>query len=99
MKFSTAKHLTLGLLCGALAIAVGGLLLLEEGTPGYTATAVLSIALMALGMAAGAIWGRCPHCGKHLFLKLLQWKTCPNCRRPLDADGRYRPRRNTGRRL
>ncbi len=98
MKFSTVKYMTLGLLCGGLAIAVAAMLLLEEGTPGYNATAALTVALLAAGVGVGAIWGRCPNCGKHLLLKLLQWKTCPKCGRPLDPNGKYRPKAK-GRRL
>lgn len=89
MKFSTAKILMLVLLLTALAVTVGALLLLDEGTDEYLMSEIVSLALLASGIAVGAIWGRCPNCGKHLFVKLLQLKACPHCRRPLDPNGKY----------
>ena len=92
MKFGTAKTVMMSLLLAAFVIALAGTFLLEEGTGEYTLTTVLAVVLLAAGLLVGALWGRCPSCGKHLFFKLLQWKSCPACRRALDPAGRYRPK-------
>ncbi len=86
MKFETAKYTALGLLLAGLAVGVSGIFLVEEGTPLYTFTLTITVALLCAGIAVGAVWARCPHCGKHLFINMLKWKTCPKCRRALYED-------------
>lgn len=83
MKFETAKNTTLGLLLSGLAIGVLGIFLCEEGSAMYNLTIVATLVLLAGGCLVGAIWARCPYCGKHLFVNMLKHKTCPKCRRAL----------------
>ena len=83
MKFETAKYTTLGLLLGGFVIGVLGPFLCEKGSSMYNFTLVATLALLVAGCLVGAIWARCPYCGKHLFVNMLKHKTCPKCRRAL----------------
>ena len=83
MKLSMAKATTLGLLLAGLAIGLTGQFTLDEGTQMYVVTEVLTLVLLAGGIAVGAIWARCPYCGKSLFMNMLKWKNCPRCNRAL----------------
>ena len=83
MKFKTAKYTVLSLLLAGLAVGVSGVFLVEEGTSLYTYALTITMVLLCAGIVVGAVWARCPHCGKHLFINMLKWKTCPQCGRGL----------------
>ena len=86
MKFKTAKYTVLSLLLAGLAVGVSGVFLVEEGTSLYTFTLTITMVLLCAGIVVGAVWARCPHCGKHLFINMLKWKTCPQCGRGLTEE-------------
>lgn len=80
MRFETAKSLTFGLLIAGLAAGAVGAFMLEKGSAAYAGAEIVTMLLLLGGVAVGAIWARCPKCGKHLFFNMLKWKTCPKCR-------------------
>ena len=90
MKLAKVRILTLSLLLAGLAIAVAASFLTTEGSPEYTLSLVLVLVLFAAGLLAAFCWGRCPHCGKRLFVNFLRLSRCPRCGKPLDPEGRYR---------
>ena len=92
MKLARVRILTLALLLAGLAIAVATNFLAEEGSAAYTGSLALVLLLFAAGLAAAFLWGRCPNCGKRLFVNFLRLSRCPRCGKPLDPEGRYRPR-------
>lgn len=83
MKFSTAKKVMLVLLLAAFSIAAVGTLCIEKGSSLYNIALTGVIILTAAGLSVGAIWSKCPHCGRRLFFKMLKWKKCPECGHPL----------------
>lgn len=83
MKFKTAKKVMLVLLLAAFVIAAVGTLFIEQDSSLYDIALAVVIALTVLGLSVGAIWSKCPHCGRRLFLKMMKWKKCPNCGHPL----------------
>ena len=83
MKFSTAKIVMLVLLLAAFSIAAVGTLCMEKNSSLYNLALGGVILLTAAGLSVGAIWSRCPHCGRRLFFKVLKWKKCPKCGHPL----------------
>ena len=89
MKLGTARIVSLSLLLSALAIAVAASFLTEEGSGAYTGSLILTLLLFAAGLFTALFWGRCPACGKRLFVNFLRLSACPYCRKPLDASGRY----------
>lgn len=98
MKFKTAKILTLGLFLAALAIGVGAILLTEEGSTAYSFSLGVVLALFAAGLLTALLWGRCPHCGKRIFVNFLRLSKCPACQKSLDADARYDKKRTGAKR-
>ena len=89
MKLAKVRILTLSLLLAGLAIAVAASFLTTEGSAEYTLSLALVLVLFAAGLAVAILWGRCPHCGKHLFVNLLRMPRCPRCGQPLEAEGKY----------
>jgi len=85
MKYGTTKIVSIVL----LALAVLSVLLCRF-LP-QTAAGLLTAAgvLLAAAVAVIAVWGRCPHCGKHLIFRFFKHKECPQCGRELDPDGKY----------
>ena len=79
MKFSTAKTVMLVLLLAAFSIAAVGTLFIEKDSNIYDIALAGVIILTAAGLSVGAIWSKCPHCGRRLFFKMLKWKKCPIC--------------------
>lgn len=89
MKLGKARSLTLILLLAAMTIAVAAAFLTTEGSPEYTVSLIFVIVLFCAGLGTAFLWGRCPNCGKRLFVNLLRAARCPKCGKPLDNDGRY----------
>ena len=90
MKLAKVRILTVSLLLAGLAIAVAANFLTEEGSASYTMSLVLVLLLFAAGLGAALLWGRCPHCGKRLFVNFLRLSRCPRCGKALDPEGIYR---------
>ncbi len=90
MKLAKARILTLSLLLAALAIAVAAQFLTAEGSAEYTLSLAAVLVLFAAGVGIAVIWGRCPNCGKRLFVNFLRLSRCPGCGRPIDPDGSFR---------
>ncbi len=90
MKLAKVRILTLSLLLAGLAIAVAASFLTTEGSREYTLSLALVLLLFAAGLAAAIVWGRCPNCGKHLFVNFLRLSRCPGCGKAIDPQGMYR---------
>ena len=90
MKLAKVRILTLSLLLAGLAIAVAASFLTTEGSPAYTFSFAAVMVLFAAGLLAAFLWGRCPHCGRRLFVNFLRLTRCPRCGKPLDPQGSYR---------
>ena len=86
MKLAKARILTLALLLAALAIAVAANFLTAEGSAEYTISLIVVLLLFVAGLAVAFFWGRCPHCGRHLFVYFLRLSRCPRCGKPLDQE-------------
>lgn len=84
MKLAKARILTLSLLLAGLAIAVAAGFLTTEGTMEYTMSLILVLLLFAAGIAVAFFFGRCPNCGKHLFVNFLRLSRCPHCGKLLE---------------
>ena len=96
MKLGTVRILTLSLLLAALAIAVAAMLLTAEGSAEYNFSMILVLLLFAAGLLVTFLWGRCPHCGRRLFVNFLRLKKCPGCGKPLDSGWRNDGKKSAG---
>ncbi len=82
MKLETVKLVSIVLLVLMFALVIAGRLIL--GISIYLSYAALGILTVVLAMIL--IWGRCPHCGKHLFLGFFKLQDCPRCRKSLTEE-------------
>ncbi len=89
MKLAKVRILTLALLLAGLAIAVAANFMTREGSTEYTLSLILVLLLFAGGLVSAFLWGRCPNCGKHLFVNFRRLSRCPYCGKPIDPDGKY----------
>ncbi|MBQ9249137.1 MAG: hypothetical protein IJ179_02085 [Oscillospiraceae bacterium] len=82
MKLEVVRIVAVALLVLMLVVAIAGRLIF--GVNEIVGYAV--IGLLALMLAVIAIWGRCPHCGKHLFWGFFKLQECPKCGRSLTEE-------------
>ena len=90
MKLAKVRILSLSLLLAGLTIAVAAHFLTAEGSVEYTLSLSLVLVLFAAGLGAAILWGRCPNCGRHLFVNFLRLSRCPYCGKKIDPDGGFR---------
>jgi hypothetical protein len=89
MKLAKVRILSLSMLLAGLAIAVAANFLTREGSTEYTMSLILVLLLFIGGLAVAFLWGRCPNCGKHLFINFFRLSCCPHCGKPIDPNGKY----------
>ena len=83
MKFDKAKNLVMFMLVMCIIVCVGSIIANDFSLELANMFGLLSALFFILAIIVIAVFCKCPHCGKRIFLGLFKYKTCPNCRHDL----------------
>ena len=81
--FVQGRELVKKLLIASVISCVMGIVCEQLGSPLLIAFFVLTAAMFFAAVYVLAKYCRCPHCGRRIFLGVLNITACPSCRRDL----------------